>query len=244
MSRIITRDSTENFQRWELPMVEDVSAAVANAKEDRASGLMTAEQIERIQAQAFKEAYDAGFTQGRQEGMAAGQSEINNSMQLLNNLLDSLGQPFKQLDDDVEQELVSLALAVARQLVRRELKTDPGQVIGVVHEALAVLPIGLRDVRVCLHPDDVVLTRDALSRLEVERSWSLVDDPSLLRGDCRILTETSQVDATLERRLAAVVSQLFGGDRGEDNVSLAESGEELSSYPTDDSSDDHSEGDK
>lgn len=237
MSRIIAKESNSaNYQRWELPMVEDVSGAVANAKEDRVSGLLSAEQIERIQSQAYKEAYDAGFSQGRKEGMASGEAEVNRNLHLLNDLLESLAQPFKQLDDDVEQELIGLSLAVARQLVRRELKTDPAQVVGVVHEALAVLPIGSRDVRVCLHPEDVKLMRDSFSQLEPEHNWSLVDDPSLTRGDCRIITETSQVEATLERRLAAVVSQLFGGDRNDDNGNFPITDEEAPGYLPDNDS--------
>ena len=169
MSKIISKGSVIGFQRWELPMVEDVSGAVANAKEDRVSGLLTAEKIERIQSQAFKEAYDEGLAKGRKDGMAAGQAEINHKIQLLNNLLCALGKPFQQLDDDVEKELIGLSLAVARQLVRRELKADPGQVVGVVHEALAILPIGSRDIRVCLHPEDLKLVHETLSISEADR---------------------------------------------------------------------------
>ena len=222
MSKVISRDTTHGFERWDLPIVEDVSAAVDDAKQGKAPSLMTAEQIERIQKQAFKEAYDEGFKQGRQDGMASGKGEVEYKGKLLAEMLESLAHPFEQLDENVEQQLVSLSLAIARQLVRRELKADPGQVIGVVHEALAVLPVGSQDVKVCLHPDDVVLMRDAIAQSESDRNWSLVDDPSLTRGDCRILTKVSQIEATLEKRLAAVVSKLLGGEREKDSTSSAE----------------------
>jgi flagellar assembly protein FliH len=55
--------------------------------------------------------------------------------------------------------------------------------------------------------------RDTFSRSEAERSWVLVADPGLSRGDCRIITDTSLIDATLEKRLAAITSQLLGGER-------------------------------
>jgi flagellar assembly protein FliH len=234
MPKLITKNDSANFQRWNLPIVEDVSGAVANAKEDKAPGLMTAEQIERIQAQAYKEAYDSGFKKGHQQGMQAGQSEIARQSQLLEASLQSLTQPFRQLDDDVEQELVSLALAVARQLVRRELKADPGQVVAVVHEALAALPIGSREVKVCLHPDDVITVGELIATTDAERNWSLLDDASLDRGDCQILTETSKIDATLERRLTAVVSQLFGGQREQDS-SGEPSASEITNQPVSES---------
>ncbi|VAX02274.1 hypothetical protein MNBD_GAMMA19-2165, partial [hydrothermal vent metagenome] len=188
-------------------MVEDVSGAVANAKDDKAPGLMTAEQIERIQNQAYKEAYEAGFTKGREEGIAAGKDEITRNAQLLDDLLQSLSQPFEKLDEDITQQLVSLSVAIARQLVRRELKIDAAQIVGVVQEAIAVLPVGSRNVKVCLHPDDVRVMHDTRVEMEIERSWELVGDPGLSRGDCRILTETSRIDATLEKRLAAIASR-------------------------------------
>jgi len=214
--KLISKKSTERYQRWEMPMVEDVSGAVANAKDDRTPGLMTAEQIERIQNQAYKEAYEAGFEKGRREGMAAGKDEIVRNSQLLDDLLQSLSQPFEKLDDDVTQQLVSLSVAISRQLVRRELKIDAAQIVGVVQEAVAVLPVGSRDVKVCLHPDDVKMMRETLAKTETERTWKLVDDPSLSRGDCRVMTETSLIDATLEKRLAAIASQLLGGERETD----------------------------
>jgi flagellar assembly protein FliH len=216
MSKIIDKEASGEYQRWQLPLVEDVSAAVANAKKDKASGLLTAEQIERIQAQAYKEAYDEGFQQGRQAGLSAGQAEMQRKAALLETLLASLQEPFQELDAEVEQELLQLAFAVARQLVRRELKSDPGQVVAVVQEALAALPVATRNVRVHLHPEDVSMVSETLSGSDGERHWKLVEDPTLNRGDCRVLSENSQVDATLERRLAAVVTQLMGGEREQD----------------------------
>lgn len=216
MVKLISKKSTEGYQRWDLPMVEDISGAVANAKGDRAPGLMTAEQIERIQNQAYKEAYEAGFTKGRNEGMASGKAEIIRNGQLLDELLESLARPFEILDDDVMQQIVSLSASITRQLVRRELKMDASQIVGVVQEALAVLPVGSRDVKVCLHPDDLQVMRETFSRSEAERSWVLVADPGLSRGDCRVLTDTSLIDATLEKRLAAITSQLLGGERETD----------------------------
>jgi flagellar assembly protein FliH len=216
MSKIIEKDDTSAYERWELPLVEDVSGAVANAKLDKVSGLLTAEKIERIQAQAYKEAYDNGFAKGHAEGLAAGQGEMQKQVALLSQLLNGLSQPFRDLDESVEQELVQLAMAIARHLVRRELKSNPGEVIGLVKEALSALPVASQSVRVLLHPDDVSTVRDALSGNDIEQSWSIVEDPTLNPGDCRVLSENSEVDGTLERRMAAIVAQLLGGERSAD----------------------------
>lgn len=216
-NKLIDKEDSGAYERWQLPLVEDVSGAVANAKRDKMSGLLTAEKIERIQAQAYKEAYDAGFAKGHAEGIGAGQQEIQRQTALLSRLLDGLSQPFLDLDEQVEQEVVQLALTIARNLVRRELKADPGQIVGLVKEALSALPVASQSVRIFLHRDDVAVVKDALAGNEMERSWSVQEDPTLNPGDCRVLSENSEVDATLERRVAAIVAQLMGGEREADS---------------------------
>lgn len=222
MSKLIDKEAADGgYQRWEPPLVADLSTAAADVKP---SSLLTAEQLENIQAQAYKEAWDEGFNKGRQEGLAAGQAETTRRAALLDRLAQALGRPFEEMDAAVEQALVDLAVTLAQALVRRELRSDPGQVVAVVREALAALPVASRHVRVCLHPDDVVLVTEALvardAGSDAGRDWHLQEDPTLMRGDCRILSENSQIDATMEKRLATVVAQLSGGEREQDAVAV------------------------
>jgi flagellar assembly protein FliH len=217
MSKVIPKETSDEYQRWNLPAVEDDSVAGQHSKAGQVGGLMTAEQIESIQAQAYKEAYAAGFTKGQNEGKAAGLNEIENKAKLLTNILASFCLPFEKLDESVEQQIVSLAMSIAKQLVRRELKADPAQVLGVVHEALSVLPVASQNVKICLHPDDTQVVKEALSETDTDNNWSLVQDPNVERGDCRILTDVSQIEANLEQRLTAVVAKLLGGERERDS---------------------------
>ena len=106
-----------------------------------------------------------------------------------------------------------LAFTLARQLVRRELRADPGQIIGIVRDTVALLPSAARDVRVHLHPEDARLLRERLAITTADRAWSIVEDPVLGRGGCRVTTENSQIDARLETRLGAALSALLGDER-------------------------------
>jgi flagellar assembly protein FliH len=88
----------------------------------------------------------------------------------------------------VERELLTLAMALARQIVRRELKADPTQIIGIIREAIAALPVAAREVRVHLHPEDAAVVREHLAPTESERAWAIVEDPVMARGGCQITT--------------------------------------------------------
>lgn len=181
---------------------------------------LTAEQIEAIQQQAHEE----GFAQGRREGREAGLKEARQQVRKIESILNTLARPLEELDEAVVEQMVDLSITIARHLVRRELHADPGQVVAVVREAIAALPVGSRGIRVHLHPEDARLVREALSVAESEEGWHLVEDPAMARGGCNVLTEDARVDATVEKRLAAIIARLLGGDREEDVTSPPEDG--------------------
>jgi len=162
-----------------------------------------------LQAEAYKEAFAHGLAEGRD----AGQKEARAQVERLAGMFFDLAKPFEVLDEEVERELLTLAMALARQIVRRELKTDPTQIIGIIREAIAALPVAAREVRVHLHPEDAAVVRQHLAPTESERAWAIVEDPVMARGGCQVTTTTSRIDARLESRLGAILSELLGTER-------------------------------
>lgn len=204
MSKIIPKEELSGIESWSLPGLA--------GKREPAARPLTARQIEELQQQAREE----GFQQGRREGLEAGKKDILARVHELESLMQTLAKPLDQLDAQIEQEMINLALAVAQQLVRRELKTEPGQVLAAVREAMAALPIAARNVRLHLHPEDAALVRETLPLSDGERGWKIVEDPVLTRGGCKIASDTSQIDASVERRLHAIIANVLGGERDTD----------------------------
>jgi flagellar assembly protein FliH len=200
LSNVFTKTAAAEAAVWAAP---DMNSAAANQKLPTVTGLAD------LQAEAYKEAFDQGLTEGRE----AGRGEVRAQVEKLAGMFHNLARPFEVLDADVERELLTLAMALARQIVRRELRTDPTQVIGIIREAIAALPVTARDVRVHLHPEDAAVVRQHLAPTESERAWTMVEDPVMARGGCQITTTTSRVDARLETRLAAILSELMGTER-------------------------------
>ena len=123
-------------------------------------------------------------------------------------------EPFDRLDESVEKQLVELSIALVKQLFRREIKLNPHHVIGVVREAIQALPIASHNVQVHLHPDDAALVRESLPPAEGDTAWTVVEDPLIARGGCHVTTDSSQIDATAESRLHAVINKCLGDERG------------------------------
>jgi flagellar assembly protein FliH len=203
---------SEPVQRWSMP---NIDGPIIGRR------MSEAEQ---------KEKERANHERGYQEGLAAGQAEIkrqtaalNERIARLDSVLATLARPFEDLDDEVEEQLTLLALTVGKQMVRRELRTDPAQVIAVIRESVGRLPAAARDVRVHLNPEDAAIVRELLSvPTSGERAWTIVEDPSLSRGGCIVRTDTSQIDARLDSRLNAIVSAAFGDERAPQRTAESE----------------------
>jgi flagellar assembly protein FliH len=200
LSSTIAKGSAAKAEVWSAP---EMSAAGPGAKMPTVGGLAD------LQAEAYKEAFEQGLAEGRE----AGKAQVRAQVERLEGMFYDLAKPFEELDAEVERELLTLAMTLARQIVRRELKTDPTQIIGIVREAISALPVAARDVRVHLHPEDAAVVRHNLAPTESDRAWQLVEDPVMARGGCQITTATSRVDARLETRLGAILSELMGTER-------------------------------
>jgi len=193
------RPLPSSIERWQTPALDGSDG----------QGFMTASRLQELQQAAWDEAYE----KGRNAGEQAGQALVSERVDRLEQLLLALGEPFERLDAELEEQLVELCTLIVKQLFRRELRLDPTHIVGVVRESVKLLPAASRDVRVQLHPDDADLIRESLADTDGDRSWSIVEDPLMGKGGCRIATENSAVDAEAETRLNVLLSSIVGDER-------------------------------
>ncbi|MGH8136708.1 MAG: flagellar assembly protein FliH [Steroidobacteraceae bacterium] len=196
------------IERWSLPEVD--GPVIGRARDERKS--VSAEAARAAVQEHAVRGYEAGLAQAQAQ-MQAQLDALTQRVQQLDSVLQLLARPLQQLDAGIEKELLQLALAVGKQLARRELRIDPAQVIGIIRESLAQLSAAARDVRVHLHPDDAATVRERLAVPANERAWTVVEDPTLTRGGCIVRTETSQIDVRLESRVNAVIANALGEER-------------------------------
>lgn len=220
-SVISSHAGDEAVEKWQPPSVGQPDSSVfhheaaVDAEPEDATGdalpdIPTAEDIEQWRKQAFDEGYAEGKQQAQQEAdvLKAQLLEVINFFQ----------QPLHTLNEEVEQQLSLLAVTLAQQLVRREIKMEPGEIIGLIRESVKLLPANSRKIRIYLHPEDAVIVRKALQLDDGddEQNWQLMEDPMITRGGCEIKSDQSTINATLENRLQALAASVLGGERIED----------------------------
>ena len=70
-----------------------------------------------------------------------------------------------------------------------------------------LLPLGVGNVRLYINPQDFEQVKALRERHE--ETWRIVEDAALLPGGCRVETEHSRIDATVETRITQIMAKLF-----------------------------------
>lgn len=175
----------------------------------RSTGPLTAERLAAIEEQAYAEGLERGLAEGRRRGERA----VVEQAQRLEQLLASIAPATALVDETFLTQVGELVLAIAKQFVRRELGRAPGEIVRVVREALAALPVADTTIRISLHPEDAALVSEQLKPESVAHSIRIVEDLTLTRGGARVETEVSIVDASVEARFGAIAAGIFGDER-------------------------------
>ncbi len=195
--------------RWDAP------AVAGKTVQGRRAG-RTVSELEDVERRTQQEAHAKGHAAGLAAARAESQQALNQiktQVANIDQMLAAISQPFKELDSQIEEQLVQLSVTIARQLVRRELRMDPAQVIAIIRETVALLPAATRDVRVHLHPEDASVVREKLATPSADRAWTIVEDPVMTRGGCRVTTDTAHIDQRLETRIQNIMTAILGEER-------------------------------
>ena len=121
--------------------------------------------------------------------------------------MSNLLEPIKQHDDEIEEALLNLVLAISRTVIMRELSLESQQVRNTLKDALASLPPTSSNVKVWINSADydaVVSITDSITE-----GVQVIKSDEVLPGGCKVETLHSQIDATVEKRFQKTVQQML-----------------------------------
>ena len=165
-----------------------------------------AAELEAVRQAAHAEGMHAGlsaldaYKRNHGEAMAAQMQAV----------CDALQQRFDALEQTLADRVADVALALARQVVRDEIRERPQLLVTVAREALDTLMASARHIALRVHPDDHALVTAQLQERLTAQNIRLVADAALERGDCRVESDIGSVDASVAtrwRRAAAAMGR-------------------------------------
>jgi flagellar assembly protein FliH len=216
-SRVIPKEQLTAYQRWELSGLEGHGQpggqAPTRRPEEAAVGLPTAEQVEQIHNQAREEGYKMGQEEGYKAGYEAGRQAAQKYAGQLADLARALDAERLRQDPAIAGEVLALALAVAKQMLRTALGVKDELVLAVIRDALNSLPSLTGHLRILLHPDDVETVREFMHQEHGHMSVRVAADARIERGGFRLESNFSEVDGQLPSRWQTIVECLGADDK-------------------------------
>jgi flagellar assembly protein FliH len=207
------------YQRWEPPAFDPAARAPDASGAPDAPGHAAAADAGPVPPEAppqpairfptadeIETMYEQARTEGQATGYAEGTAQARDEAARLAALAQGLDQALVRLDEDIAEEILALAIEVARRMVRLTLAERPAAVAETVKAALQQLP--QNQVRIHLHPDDIALVRAHLADPLEHGHHRLLEDDTVTRGGCRLDAGGSDIDATVETRWRRILEGL------------------------------------
>jgi len=210
----------------------DASAAMEQAKREMTHTVADAHaEAKRIREEARQQGYQAGQKRGHTEGREAGykaahdeamagfQQEHANIVQAMQAAVASIDAVKEDLTIAARRDLLDLSILVARRLTFA---------VGDLHREAALENLGRAvrlvgsktDLLIRAHPKDIAsiekFAESALSSISDASTVNIVEDETIAPGGCKVESERTSVDASLETQVNEIVSLLMGGRRNDD----------------------------
>lgn len=160
-------------------------------------------QVERESQQREQQAFAAGYRKGEAAGREQAITRLDPVVEQFARTVNELSQMRRKLRRDAEQDVVKLALAIARRILHREMSLDRESILGVVKAAFEKLE-GREVDRVHVSPEDAEVVKKHLENTGRPGSIEVLADQRLGRGAVVFETARGKLDASVDTQLEEI----------------------------------------
>ncbi|MFO7886249.1 MAG: FliH/SctL family protein [Desulfobacteraceae bacterium] len=157
------------------------------------------------------EGYDLGFQKGEQAARAECDAKSLDIINSLGDICDKIENSWKEFVDQYENEIIELICKIAEKVVFAKVDIDQTLVRESIFHALAKLPEP-REIVLSVAPEDYeyieMIKEGFFEKVDTLSTVSVVSNPGISRGGCRIETSKAEVETDIESRLEAVVERI------------------------------------
>jgi flagellar assembly protein FliH len=196
---MIPAERLSAWERWELGSLAATSAPTKEELDRKAAEALAAERL-----QIVADARAEGHAQGYAAGMARAEAERTRLAALVGVLEQCAADHEQRLVDEV----LDLAVLLARQIVGESLVVNREFLQTIVAEALWQLPQSTQRIDLHVHPHDLAIVENHLEQDPLRSRCHFVADQTITPGGCRIETPETEIDATLELRWKRLMAAL------------------------------------
>lgn len=187
------------------------------AEQQKALRLRFEEQLKNLKMRhklEVEQARDQAFAEGKKAGLIEGHTSVEQALVHLEEYTNKLVENEKNFLRHAEKHVVTLAIAVAKRILGREVETDKEIIVFSVREALKQVADKARII-IKVNPEDlenILLHRKALQKMD--RNFPELEfeaDEKISRGGCIIQTRTGVIDGRLTSQLEEIERNFIRG---------------------------------
>lgn len=208
----IPKEQQTAYQRWEMSSFGDDRPSPAMMAKPKKKLEEPSEAVNQILENIRKEAYTKGMQEGFAVGMAKAKEHAASEREQFLQLMDNFSHALQTTDEVIADELLSLALELAKSMLKVKLNVDASAVIPVVVDAIHYLPHVQKPARILVHHEDAHILREYLAEEISSQHWQIQEDSSIERGGCLVETGANQIDASNQMRWKRLTEALAKHD--------------------------------
>jgi flagellar assembly protein FliH len=202
---------------WVLAEVDAEGNPLGTRRDSAPDTSLLEEQFRGRVAEETRRSFEAGYEQGRQDGLAAErgaeQAARAEKLQRLAAAVGTIAEDFAEergrYYEQLEQEAVKLALAMAGRILRREAQMDPLFLLGAVRVALGQLTDSTK-VRLRVPAADAELWIEAMALLpNRDMRPEVIAAEGIEVGQCVMETELGSADLGVRAQLCEMERSMF-----------------------------------
>lgn len=205
MSSEILRPGSVAAQPFPWKRLPGYQEAVYSAESKQASRERpgSTPQPDEVVQQQIEQARQQGYRQAQAEAAQAAAARTDVVIGKLTRTIEELAAHRPRLRREAEEDVVRLALAIAKRIVARELSIDPDVILALVKAGIQKLDA--RDIqRVSAHPEDAARIKAFLDSSNTPVRIEVNADNSLERGAVVFNTARGTLDLSVSTQLAEI----------------------------------------
>ena len=226
MSERLKQPVKPTFSVWQPASLDTPSPVIDDQAEAAERDALSAEQqaIEAAKTQAqsegFQQGYETGLQQGLEEGRIQGQQEgqklayEEHKLQFLEQkrqiqaLIAQFETELNYIREHIAENVLHLSLDVGKSLTKTALQLKPELILPLIQDILHELAQTELPAYLILNPSDADLVRSRLSDKLSDHGWSIMEDPAIEAGSCKLSSASNELDASLSSRWQKLLQAL------------------------------------
>jgi flagellar assembly protein FliH len=160
-------------------------------------------------AAAERDGFARGYAEGERAGAEVAAQRADAMLRRLTQTIEELSALRNEVLRGAEQQVLRLAMAIARRVLAREIAVDRGLLLAMARIALERL--GERTSAIIrLHPDDYAAIGTPRGEADANEHVQIVADPIVGRGGCLVQSDFGLMEVGLDAQFGELARTLLG----------------------------------